>query len=175
MDADAAPITVPVEQVESEMIPSALHEAGHIIAAHHYNSEFVAIAAGFSFAPPQKFFMVALYKKNRLRTEDKCVIKTAGRAADLLFGVNPDGLGYERDLDDIEELTGIRSFKPFIDAATNILVPYRPKFDAISKAFHEAIEANQVRYLKWRLGPDCYCSYVLDRDQLVQCLSQNPE
>jgi hypothetical protein len=40
-------IITPAVYVDTIIIPAAGHEAGHIVAAHHYNARVLGIAIGF--------------------------------------------------------------------------------------------------------------------------------
>lgn len=80
------------------MLPAAEHEAGHIIAAHHFKARVLGIAAGF--LPEEKtMFLQALYCwGEEASVETQCIVKAAGMAADMLFMRSTNEKGTIEDL-----------------------------------------------------------------------------
>jgi len=160
---------IPADYVESVLLPSAEHEAGHVIAAHHLNARVLGIAIGF--APDEKqMFLQTLYQWKDSTVEDKCVVKAAGPAADILFNGGPDEQSARRDLQDIENLTGRASLEPFLGTAKSILAGYASEFRCITKAFRNALGLEEERSLGVLPGGD-FGALLLDDGQLLKCLS----
>jgi hypothetical protein len=79
-------IIIPGEFVESGLLAGAEHEAGHIVAAHHFNARLFGIGVGFlPGGDATQMFLQALYGWRDAELERDCIVKAAGPASDLLF------------------------------------------------------------------------------------------
>src|ERR1019366_847072 len=172
MNGHEQEIIIPAEYVESIMLPTAEHEAGHIIAAHHHNARVLGIGVGFiPELELRGMFLQALYACKEWSIESQCVVKAAGPAADMLylggFGEN-EASG---DLRDIEHLTGKASLEPYLGMAKEILAGYPAQFKSITTLLRESLENVEERALAVlpnnRIG-----ALLLDEAQLMQCLGE---
>jgi hypothetical protein len=139
-DGKAIEIPISGEYVKTVMLPAAEHEAGHIIAAHHFKARVLGIAAGF-LPEEETMFLQALYCwDEKASVETQCIVKAAGMAADMLFMRSINEKSASNDLKDIAGLTGIASFEPFLDNAKKILAGYSSEFACITKALHRTLK-----------------------------------
>lgn len=119
-------VFVPAEFVLSVILPSVEHEIGHIVAAAHFGAVLFGIGIGpISERSTDGWFFQAIYGWETVPVETRCIVLAAGPAADLLYRGRIDERGASGDLDDIVELTGIRSLEPYLGRATDLLSGYR--------------------------------------------------
>lgn len=157
------------------MLPSAEHKAGHIVAAHSLEAPVLGIAVGFLVtATQQAIFLQALYRSKDLSVHDKCVVKAAGAAADVLFHGAFDEQGAERDLQDIKALTGQASFEPYLGTAKDILSRRKKEFRCITNALRSSLQSEVERTLGPLPGGD-FGVLPLGQAELAQCLGPLPE
>lgn len=168
------PIVIDGDYVERVILPSAEHEAGHITAAHHLNARVRGIAVGFvSYGTHGEMFLQAVYSWKQSTIQNKCVVKTAGPAADLFFHGEFDKEGAKRDLQDIQNLSGETSFDPYLEPAKEIISLRERECRCVAKALRYEIGLDVERTLE--VGPDNYvATFLLDEAQLLSCLSALP-
>lgn len=171
-DGNAIEIPISGEYVETVMVPAAEHEAGHIIAAHHFKARVLGIAAGF-LPEEQAMFLQALYSwDQKVSVETQCIVKAAGMAADILFMRSVNEKGASEDLKDIAGLTGIESFEPYLDKAKKLLAEYSNEFACITKALHRTLETAEDLTLGFL--PDKHLgSLLLNEQQVMACLTES--
>ncbi|MCU1240605.1 MAG: hypothetical protein JWO71_1331 [Candidatus Acidoferrum typicum] len=166
-------IIIPAEYVESTIVPAAEHEAGHIIAAHHYKARVLGIAVGFIPEHHQRgMFLQAVYawKKRNWSIETQCEVKAAGPAADILYSRECSEQAAKGDLDDIEALTGVRSLEPYLSQAKGFLAEYADQFKSITARLRENLETVEERTLG--MLPTKYIgAFLVDEAQLMGCLA----
>jgi hypothetical protein len=81
LDGSGKEIILDAAYVEQVIVPSAEHEAAHIIAARHYGARVLGIALGFIPEVEQRgMFLQSLYKSEQGSAEIQCIVK----AADLI-------------------------------------------------------------------------------------------
>lgn len=166
-------ITIPGDYVETVIVPSAEHEAGHIVAAHHNGARVLGIAVGFIPELEQRaMFLQALYSSKGWPPEIECVVKAAGPAADELYFGGYTEQGVSQDLRDIEQLTGIACLEPHLGAAKAILAGYADQIVRISTLLRGQLESVE----EWTLGvlPGGHIgTLLLNETQLMQCLGKS--
>jgi hypothetical protein len=171
--ANGKEMSIPVDgdYVERVILPSAEHEAGHIVAAHHLNARVRGIAVGFvSYGTQGQMFLQALYSWKVSTIQDKCVVKTAGPAADLFFHGEFDQEGVKRDLQDIQGLSGETSFDPYLEPAKAIIALRERECRCVANALRHEIGLDVERTLE--VGRDnCVQALLLDEAQLLSRLS----
>jgi len=141
-------ILIPAEYVDSIMIPAAEHEAGHAIAARHFGGRVFGIAVGFIPEQDKRgMFFQVIYDHDDWPIVTQCVVKTAGPAADLLSNRPICERGASVDLKDIENLTGIRSFDPYLEQAKRLLHGYSQELEAVSAEIRKELTSPRDRYL----------------------------
>lgn len=146
LNGEPKKFTLPANYVETVMLPSAEHEAGHIVVAHCLHAPILGIVLGFLAIPTeQAIFLQALYRSKGLSLNDKCVVKAAGVAADILLHGTFDKQGAERDLQDIEALTGRASFGPYLGTAKSILSRHEKEFGCMKEALRSSLESEVER------------------------------
>jgi hypothetical protein len=164
-------VIIPAEYVESIMIPAAEHEAGHIIAAHHYGARVFGIAVGFIPEYNQQgIFLQALYGSKDWSVETQCIVKAAGPAADLLYDHPHNEQTVSGDINDIEALTGEACLEPYLTQAKEILAGYSHEFHRMTTALHESMGSIEERTLG-RLPDNRVGALLLDEKQLMECLA----
>jgi hypothetical protein len=164
-------IIIPGEHVERAILRPAEHEAGHIIAAHHFHARVLGIAVGFVPGRSKEgMFLQALYGWKNSTIETECVVKAAGPAADILFHGSADERGASGDLQDIATLTGHASFEPFLSEAKAILAGYAKEFICIKNALRRSLELDEERTLGL-LPNNQVGTLLLDEGRLIGCLS----
>lgn len=164
------PLIIPADQVESAILPSAEHEAGHITAAHHLHAEVLGIAVGIVPNGTQgRWILQALYKWKDSTIRDKCVVKTAGPAADLLFHGAFDKKGAAQDLEDIRILTGEASFEPYLDSATEIISLRKNECTCVAEALKAEVTLDIERVIEIMPGKHV-STLLLCKAQLLKCL-----
>lgn len=168
-------IIVPGEGVESVIVRSGEHEAGHVIVAHHFGAMVWGIAVGLrSVRDERGMYVQALYALRNSTVENECVVKAAGPAADLLFHGGFDEISARGDLQDIENLTGQSSFEPFLETAKAILQQYTGAFRCITSALRYSLEAVTERNLvPLPTQVEQMGALLLNQAQLMTCLSAN--
>jgi hypothetical protein len=165
-------IIIPAEYVESIIVPGAEHEAGHIIAAHHYGGRVLGIGIGFIPELEKRgMFLQALYQWKDWSIETQCVVKASGPAADILYFRGFSEAAASGDLRDIEELTGKASLEPYLGMAQEILVGYSTQLKGIATLLRESLENFEERTLgllpDYRIG-----TLLVDETLLMQCLGK---
>lgn len=165
------PLIIPGDQVELVILPSAEHEAGHITAAHHLNARVLGIAVGIVPDGTQgQWILQAVYSWKVSTTEDKCVVKAAGPAADLFFHGEFDKEGAKRDLEDIQRLSGETSFERYLEPAKEIIALRERECRCVANALRHEIGLGVERTLDIYPGKDV-ATFLLDDAQLLSCLS----
>jgi hypothetical protein len=168
------PLVIPGDQVESFILPSAEHEAGHITAAHHLNARVLGIAVGIvSNGIQGQWILQSVYSWKGSTIEDKCVVKAAGPAADLFFHGEFDKEGAKRDLEDIRRLSGETSFDPYLEPAKAIIALREQECRCLANVLRHAIALDVERTLDVYPDKDVV-TFLLDEAQLLRCLSATP-
>jgi hypothetical protein len=164
-------IIIPGDYVETIVLPAAEHEAGHIIAAHHFGARVLGIAVGFIPELEQRgMFLQALYRSEDWPVETHCIVKAAGPAADIVYFGSFSEKGASKDLADIEELTGNKSLDPYLTKAQEILVGYKDQFGCMTAALRASLQNGEQRILG-RLPDNRIGALLLSEDQLMMCLA----
>ncbi len=164
-------LIIPGDQVESVILPSAEHEAGHITAAHHLNARVLGIAVGVVPNGTQgRWILQAVYSWKGSTIEDKCVAKAAGPAADLFFHGEFDKEGPKKDLEDIQRLSGETSFDLYLEPAKKIIALRERECRCIANILRHEISLDVERILNVYPGKDV-TTLLLDDAQLLGCLS----
>jgi hypothetical protein len=164
-------IPLSAESVENVIIPSGEHEAGHAVAAHHYDARVLGIALGFMVKEQQhKTFLVTHYTKTGLSIENRCVIYAAGPAADLIYfgGFKPAEV--QGDLLAVKKLTGEATLETYLPAAKEIVAQYSDVVKAIAALLRETLEStNEIRLSP----PSCGSTegVLLNEAQLMSCFN----
>lgn len=174
MDGDKWQVIISGEQVGSVILPAAEHEAGHIIAAHHFNARVLGIGVGFrpGLSREDELLVQAFHDVHELSVETHCVVKAAGPASDILFhgGLNEQAASV--DLREIEMLTGEATLEPYLEQAKNILARYPNEFRCIASSLRRSLETHGYREpYEWGSSVGIL---LLDETQLLNCLSENP-
>ena len=166
------PITIPAEYVESIVLRAVGHEAGHIIAAHHYNARVLGIAIEFeSETRNGETVIEALYESQGWSNETRCIVYAAGPAADVLCQGGFSDESASGDLHDIEVLTGEASLEPYLSTAKEILARYPTQFNRIVATLRANIENGEERDVETLAG-NRHGAYLLTQSQLVKCLTR---
>jgi len=170
LDGSGREIVLDAGYVERIIVPSAEHEAGHIIAARHYGARVLGIALGFIPEVEQRgMFLQALYKSEKWATETQCIVKAAGSAADIIHFGQFNEQEARQDLRDIEQLSGKSSWEPYLTSAQEVLRGYECQFKCITRLLRESLEADGYKVLGRLPGGRIGC-LLLDEDRLMACL-----
>src|SRR5438445_714112 len=165
------PLIIPPDRVESAILPSAEHEAGHITAAHHLNARVLGIAVGVvSNGTQGQWILQAVYSWKGSTIEDKCVAKAAGVAADLFFHGEFDKGGAKRDLEDIQRLSGETSFDLYLEPARKIIALRERECRCVANALRHEIGLDVERTLNVYPDKDV-ATFLLDEAHLLHYLS----
>jgi hypothetical protein len=164
-------LIIPGAQVAIIAGPGGFHEAGHIVAAHHLGARVFGIALG---AQPQRserqMFLLSIYGWRGVPKEATCIAKAAGPAADFLFGGEINAMSAGGDLADIEVLTGISSFEPFLSQASKIVSDYYSAVLRIAEAVRRSVAERNEHWIgelpNGELG-----AMLVDEDELMRCLT----
>ena len=168
-------IILPPEYVESTMLPAVEHEAGHIVAAHHFGARVLGISVGFIPEQNQRgMFFQAIYAWKDWSVETECIVKAAGPAADLLYQGKLDEKAVSMDLQDIRELSGIASLEPYLSLAKSVFEQYPDEFKCVVSALRKSIDSDEERTLG-RLPNGRIGALLLDEAELMQCLGNSKE
>src|ERR1700736_5062502 len=135
-------VPISAEFIQSAMLDAVEHEVGHIIVAHHFQSRVLGIAVGF-VPDQQRMFLQALYCHSNWTVRTQCVVKAAGPAADRLYHGEAHVYGASFDLRDIQEISGIASFDPYIGIAKDILGYYPKQFRCITNGLRNVLKTTE--------------------------------
>jgi hypothetical protein len=164
-------VLVPGNFIESVILPALHHEAGHIIAAHHFQGAVYGIAIALNPARSSEgLTFQAMYEPINWTLRSRCIVKAAGPAADLKYRGAIDEAGASGDIHDIEGLTGISSLGPYIEAATAVLDGHGGALERVVVELQKAITGKGPRYSRLLPGGDLGVVLV-DANRLRNCLS----
>jgi hypothetical protein len=142
-------VTILGQYVESIILCSAEHEAGHLLAAYHFGAALLSgIAVGFLPERRQDGMHVfAIYCWEGWSVETQCTVKAAGPAADVIYRGGFTEIGASGDLKDIQELTGVASLEPYLTTAKEILTGSDEQFHCIAASLRRSVETMEERTL----------------------------
>jgi hypothetical protein len=150
---------------------AAEHEAGHLLAAYHFDAALLAgIAVGFLPERQQDgMHLFAIYGWEGWSVETQCTVIAAGPAADVIYHGGFTEIGASGDLHDIQQLTGVESLEPYLTTAKGILVGYDEKFHCIAASLRQSVETMGERTLE-QLANGKIGTLLLDESQVRACL-----
>jgi hypothetical protein len=164
---------ISVGDVDAGILPSAEHEAGHAVTAHEMGARVYGIAIGFIPNSPDSgsMFLKTIYSSETWSAETHCTVKAAGPAADVIYWGRFDEAGAKKDLSDIEALTGIASFEPYLTRAKEILSVRTRAIDCIADRVRRALAVG-IEYRIEMLPGGQRGAMLVEEAELLDCFTQ---
>jgi hypothetical protein len=131
-------LIIPRQFISEILVASAVHEAAHIVAAHHLGGVVVGIA--ISQMPGNEavgLFVNAIYGFESFQVDSECLVKAAGPAAEILFQGACSEITAREDVLDIEKLTGTASLEPYLTRAMELLRGHELEVKAVAAKMRE--------------------------------------